>query len=130
GHAELYYSRAMADLAVKSTGAEQQEEAWREALTAGVRAVSESEQRANAWYSLAMLFAAHGDQKSVERCLRNTIAWAPNWFKPHWTLAQLLEMDHRYEEAAREATAAVDRNGWKNPEVIATWIGLTNHVRE
>jgi O-antigen ligase len=129
GQAELHYSRAMTDLAGKLTTAEQRKEAWREALAAGVRAVSDSEQRANAWYSLAMLFAAHNDQKSVERCLRNTIAWAPNWFKPHWALAQLLEIDHRYQEAVGEAATAVDRNGWKHPEVIVTWIGLTNRVQ-
>ena len=124
GDSELYYSRAMAGAANLSADAPVRSEAWGEALHAGARAAEFSEQRSNAWYSLASLFAAQGDSRAVERCLRNAIAWSPNWFKPHWALAQLLALSNRKGEALLEAGAALDRNGGKNPEVVATWKGL------
>jgi len=119
--ADLYYSRAMASLASRSVAGAERTDASAEALRAGARAAQYSEQRSNAWYSLAVLFASHGDQTAVERCLRNAISWAPNWFKPHWTLAQLLQLSGRHDEAMFESAAAVERDGGKNPEVTATW---------
>jgi hypothetical protein len=129
GSAELYYSRAMASAASQPLSQDDRSRAWKEALGAGVQAAASSEQRANAWYSLATLLAAEGDSEAVERALRNAVAWAPNWFKPHWTLAQLLQLKGRNDEAMAEAVAAVDRNGGKNPEVIATWLTLANQMR-
>jgi hypothetical protein len=115
----------MADAANRATDARAHSEAWNEAMQAGARAAEFSEQRQNAWYSLASLFAAQDDSRAVERCLRNAIAWSPNWFKPHWALAQLLALSNRKGEAMLEAAAALDRNGGKNPEVVATWKSLT-----
>ena len=74
------------------------------------------------------MFASLGDQGSVERCLRNAIAWAPNWFKPHWTLAQFLQLSGRHDEAVQEAAAALEREGGKNAEVLATWKQLKQAV--
>ena len=125
GNSELYYSRAMAGAANQSAVEPLRAEAWGEAMRAGARAAEFSEQRANAWYSLASLFAAQGEQAAVERCLRNAIAWSPAWFKPHWALAQLLSLSNRKGEALLEAAAALDRNGGKNPEVAATWKSLS-----
>jgi tetratricopeptide (TPR) repeat protein len=127
--ADLYYSRAMAALATGSAVLPTKLAASAEAMQAGTRAVRYSEQRANSWYSLATLFAGGGDRDAVERCLRNAIAWAPNWFKPHWALAQLLELSGRRDEALREAEAAVQRDGGKNPEVLATWSELERAQR-
>jgi len=53
--------------------------------------------------------------------LRNAIAWAPNWFKPHWTLAQVLELTSRHSEAITEAATAVQLNAGHNLEVTQTW---------
>ncbi len=117
---DLYYSRAVAALAGSPLFGTHLE-ASSAAVQAGARAARYSEQRSNAWYSLATLFANQGDAASVERCLRTAIAWAPNWFKPHWTLAQVLQLSGRRDEALREAKAAVDRDGGRNPEVTATW---------
>ena len=129
GTPELYYSREMAAAAARNTEREKQARLWKQALEAGVRCVATCEQRANAWYSLATLLAAQGDTRGVERALRNAEAWAPNWFKPHWTLSLLLNMTGRQQEAMAEAVTAVDRNGGKNPEVLATWLTFANEVR-
>ena len=118
---DLFYSRALAALAGGTTEPAMRFDVSTEALQAGARATRYSEQRANAWYSLAGLFASRDDRYSVERCLRNAIAWAPNWFKPHWTLAQFLQLSGRRPEALQEATAAMDRGGYSHAEVTATW---------
>jgi O-antigen ligase len=117
---DLDYSRAMAQLANRTAVFTERLEARQQAMEAGVRATSTSPDRQNAWYNLALLFAAENDPPSVERSLRNAIAWAPNWFKPHWTLAQLLEITGRHGEALIEATAAVERDGGHDPEVLDT----------
>ncbi len=118
--ADLDYSRAMAQLANITPVFATRLAARQQALEAGVRATSTTDDRQNAWYNLAMLFAAENDTVPVERSLRNAIAWAPNWFKPHWTLAQLLEMTGRHQEALAEAAAAVERDGGHDPEVLET----------
>ncbi|HEV2688999.1 MAG TPA: O-antigen ligase family protein, partial [Bryobacteraceae bacterium] len=118
--ADLDYSRAMAQLAYRTNVFATRLAARQQALEAGVRATSTSGDRQNAWYNLALLFAAENDTRSVEHSLRNAIAWAPNWFKPHWTLAQLLEMTGRHGEALLEAAAAVERDGGHDPEVLET----------
>jgi len=118
--ADLDYSRAMEQLANRTQVFATRLLARQQALEAGARATSTADDRQNAWYNLAMLFAAENDTVSVERSLRNAIAWAPNWFKPHWTLAQLLEITGRNQEALSEAAAAVERDGGHDPEVTET----------
>jgi O-antigen ligase len=117
---DLYYSRAMAAVAFGAGVYGDRLDALAEAAQAGARAARYSEQRANAWYSLATIFASQGDQASVERCLRNAIAWAPNWFKSHWALAQVLRLSGRTAEAQKEADAAVNLSGGRYLEVTAT----------
>ena len=94
--------------------------ARQEAFKAGIEATRISEDRGNAWYNLANLFAAANDPASVEHCLRNAIAWAPNWFKPHWTLAQLLDLENRHNQALSEAAQAVQLDAGHDPEVTET----------
>jgi hypothetical protein len=91
-----------------------------QAGAAGVRATQTSEDPVNAWYSLAIFYAARNDAGNTEKCLRAAIAAHPNWFKPHWTLAQVLRLESRWPEAEGEAAAAVDLNGGKNAEVART----------
>ena len=118
---DLPYSVAMQQLAGRSPIFAIKLEASQQALESAIRAVSTAEDRQNAWYNLATVLATRNDALGVERALRNAIAWAPNWFKPHWTLAQLLELTNRKEEALVEARAAVERDGNKDPEVAETW---------
>jgi O-antigen ligase len=127
GGDDLDYSRGMQQLSTRTSVFATQLIARQQALEAGARAVLTAEDRQNAWYHLATLFAAESDAGKVERSLRNAIAWAPNWFKPHWTLAQLLEMTNRHAEALAEARTAVDLNGGHDPEVSATLRQIEQH---
>jgi O-antigen ligase len=118
---DLRYSRAMQQLAARAPLFETTMLARQEAMQAGIAATQTSEDRHNAWYNLATLFAADNNPTAVERSLRNAIAWAPNWFKPHWTLAQVLELTSRHSEAITEAATAVQLNAGHNLEVTQTW---------
>jgi len=118
--ADLYYSRKMAELAAKSTVASDKARSYTEALDAGIRATYNAEDCQNVWYSLAALYAPQNDAKPVEQSLRASIACAPNWFKPHWTLAQVLRTTGRLDEAETEARLAANLDGGKNPEVNQT----------
>jgi O-antigen ligase len=117
---DLNYSRAMQQLAGQSQDLGTQSQARQQAMEAGIRATTNAEDRQNAWYNLAALFAAENNLAATERSLRNAIAWAPNWFKPHWSLAQLLEMTNRQPEALLEARAAVERDAGHDPQVAET----------
>ena len=90
------------------------------AIAAGERATQTAEDPFNAWYSLSQVDAVRNDAAGVERCLRAAIAAHPNWFKPHWTLAQVLRFESRQQEADREAGIALDLDGGKHPEVART----------
>jgi hypothetical protein len=67
-----------------------------------------------------MLASAMNDSKTVESSLRSAILAGPHWFKPHWALARLLYSAGRTEEARTEAALALDLDGHKDSEVIAT----------
>jgi tetratricopeptide (TPR) repeat protein len=118
---DLAYSRTMQQLAASSPIFATKLLANQQALESAIRAVANAEDRQNAWYNLATLLAIQNDAAGVERSLRNAIAWAPNWFKPHWTLAQFLELTNRHAEALSEARTAVECDGNKDPEVTETW---------
>jgi O-antigen ligase len=122
--ADLKYSLAMQQLAARTPILAARLVASQQALEAAVHAVSTAEDRQNAWYNLSMLLAGDNDVAGTERSLRNAIACAPNWFKPHWALAQLLELTNRRAEALVEAQAALERDGGRDPEVAETWTRL------
>jgi hypothetical protein len=118
---DLNYSRAMAQLAANSPIFAIRLQAAGQAIQAAIRATRTSEDRQNAWYNLATLLASQNDATGVERSLRNAIAWSPNWFKPHWALAQLLEATGRHDEALVEGRLALDLDGGRDPQVSVTW---------
>jgi tetratricopeptide (TPR) repeat protein len=111
--ADLWYSRRTA--AVGS---------WQQALESGERATKTSDEPSNAWYSLAFLYARQNEFDNTERCLREAIQSSPNWFKPHWMLAQVLQTKGRHDEAQAQAELATDLDGGKNPEVRQTLAGI------
>jgi O-antigen ligase len=123
--ADLWYSRANLDLARKAANPMVRFQTLIQAGAAGVRATQTSEDPVNAWYSLATLYAAQNDAADTERCLRSAIAASPTWFKPHWTLAQVLVLEGKLADAEQEAATAVRLNGGKNPEVSET----LEHIR-
>jgi len=88
-----------------------------EALQAAERAAARSEQRSNAWYSLAAFYAVRDDFPRTEQSLRAAIHWAPQWYKPRWMLAQVLEQAGRTEEAEVQAQRAVELYPDGPPEI-------------
>jgi len=118
--ADLWYSRAMIALAQKTSNSLVRFQALAQSGAAAMRATSTAEDPFNAWYNAAALAATQNDAAGAERNLRAAIAARPNWFKPHWILAQVLAAQSRTEEALREAELAVELNGGKNAEVART----------
>ncbi len=120
GDGDLRYSRAMTRLVtttpVFATGVAAAQQAYDSAF----RATRTAEDRQNAWYNLATIAALRNDAAGVEDSLRSAIGSAPNWFKPHWTLAQFLEMTGRHAEARLEAARALQLNGNHDSEVTAS----------
>lgn len=109
GSPDLYYSRRAA-----AAGH------YQEAARAAIRATETAEDPQNAFYSLASIYAALNDTGGVERSLVSAIRLSPNWYKPHWTLAQVYEKLGRVADASREAAIAADLAGGKHPEVVET----------
>jgi len=97
-----------------------QEKAAAPAMQAAVNAAKTADDPQNALVNLAAFRATVDDAAGVEKNLRDAVSAAPNWYKPHWLLAQVLEKEGRMTEAAAEAQAAFNRDGGKNPEVTAT----------
>jgi O-antigen ligase len=120
GDADLRYSRAMTRLATTSSVFAASVAAAQQASDAATRATESAEDRQNAWYNFATIAALRNDRTGVENGLRNAIKSAPNWFKPHWTLAQFLELTGRHQEARQEAAIALELNGGHDPEVTET----------
>jgi O-antigen ligase len=123
--ADLWRSRALFTISQSAADPVRRLQALQMAATSGVNATA-GEDPFNAWYSLATIRAAQGDAGGTEQALRRAIAAKPHWFKPHWTLAQLLKLEGRHAEALAEARVAADRNGGKHPEVAATLADLGN----
>ncbi len=94
---------------------------WQLAMASANRAAETAEDRQNALILRASLQAAVNDSVGVERTLRDAIEFAPKFYKSHWLLAQVLELEGRREEARAEAQAAMDLGGEKHPEVVQTY---------
>jgi hypothetical protein len=117
-NSDLYYSRTMSTLVRRQTDLVAVVKAWQDAVQAGMRATRMAEDRHNAFYNLATIYATMNNPKDAERNLRGAIRAAPNWFKPHWMLAQVLLLNGKKVEARREAQAALERGGSRIPEVV------------
>jgi O-antigen ligase len=118
--ADLWYSRHLFELARKAPNGLSRLQALAASGIAGEHATRTTEDPFDSWYNLAILYAAQNDAARTEASLRHAIAAHPNWFKPHWTLAQLLRLAGRIPEAEQEAAIAADLDGGKDPEVAAT----------
>ncbi len=119
--ADVYFSRAYAALASQQQDPIARFRVWQYALAAARQAPETAEDRQNALINLAALQSTADDAGAVERTLREAIAAAPMYFKSHWLLAQVLELEGRTTEARAEAQAAFDRDGGKHAEVTALW---------
>jgi hypothetical protein len=117
---DLWYSRALLGLAQRTPDFRLRFQAVAQSGAAAVRATEAAEDPFNAWYNLAALYASQNDSGRTEQSLRAAVAARPNWFKPHWTLAQVLRLEHRMDEAEHEAAVAAELDAGKNPEVAQT----------
>ena len=122
--ADVWYSRALLGLASRSPQPQVRAAAVREAGAAATNATQTADDPFNAWYNLAVFCGLQDNGPCTERSLRAAIRAHPNWFKPHWTLAQVLLLEGHREEAYREAAIAVKFNGGKDPEVLRTLEGI------
>jgi hypothetical protein len=110
--ADIYFSRRLSGVRTFA--------AWQAALGCASHGPDTADDPQNALLNLAALQAVVSDAAPVEQTVRRAIESAPEWYKPHWLLAQVLAREGRIEEARSEAKAAVERAGGKHPEVIAT----------
>ncbi|MGA3075019.1 MAG: O-antigen ligase family protein [Bryobacteraceae bacterium] len=118
--ADLWYSRRLAQIAGSSAQPIVRVQAFQQAGLAAQRATQTTEAAFNAYYNLAAFYARKNDFVHTEASLRAAISYAPNWFKTHWMLAQVLQAASRLKEAEMEAAMAVALDGGKHPEVTST----------
>ncbi len=116
--ADLWFSRAAFDFAQRASNPPARFQAMILAGSASLRSLKTAEDPFNAWYNLAMIWAARNNRTQTEQALRSAIAAHPNWFKPHWTLARLLCVDGRLDEAEHEASLAAYLDNGKHAEVL------------
>jgi len=119
--ADLWYSRSLAASAAKSSDPLVRVSASRQAIAIARRATRSAEDRHNAFYNLAVMCGLENDAPCVHDSLRATIDRAPNWFKPHWTLARVLAARGQIAEARAEAALALELSGGKYQEVARTF---------
>jgi len=117
---DLWYSRAIARAARKASNPADASLALQQGLEAAKRAAVNAEERENAWLNLAVFYGRQNDYPDTETSLRQAIECAPNSYKPHWLLAEVLWTARRLSEAGVEAEKAADLDGGKNPEVTRT----------
>src|SRR5580658_5840445 len=123
--ADLWYSRRLAQIAGSNSERVVRIQAFQQAGLAAQHATQTTEAAFNAYYNLAAFYARRNDFPRTEQTLRAAISYAPNWFKTHWMLAQVLQAAGRLREADAEAATAVALDGGKHPEVT----GTLEHIR-
>jgi len=122
---DLYCARRLATICGATPDQEIQAACVATATRAAARATRSADNPPNAWYNLGMFSAEQNDEARVEAALRTSASLAPNWFKPHWALANLLALTGRGAEAKREAERAFLLDAGKDTEVRQTLGKLT-----
>ncbi|MDE3164350.1 MAG: O-antigen ligase family protein, partial [Acidobacteriota bacterium] len=121
---DLWYSRAVIAVTTSEVDPVARLRWFEEGRQAAIRATTSAEDPFDAWYNAAVYESARNDPAATGHCLRMAIQAHPNWFKPHWTLAQLLVLSGRAGAAEREAALAVALDGGRHPEVGRTLTAL------
>ena len=112
--ADLWYSRALLFVAEREG---KLQIVLDDATAAARRATVTAEDRHNAAYHSALLYAGQHDPEGAVRELRTAIWWNPVWFKPYWLLAQILDSNGQIPEALANANKAAFLSGGHKPEV-------------
>jgi hypothetical protein len=121
---DMYCSRMLAGACRESPTRTEQMECRQTAVHAAARATVTADDPANAWYNLSLFTALQNDVAGTTMALRQATKAAPNWFKPHWTLAELLSRQGDSVAARSEAARAVTLDGDRNAEVSRTLFRL------
>jgi O-antigen ligase len=113
---ELWCSRQLAILARASQGGR------RNALLLAAKRASADAERGTeesfyAYYQSAVLAMISGDFGETETKLRQSIALAPRWYRPHAMLASVLMEQGRTEESEHEAKLALEYAGSHQDEI-------------
>jgi hypothetical protein len=120
-YTDLWFSREMYVAAIANSDAQARDTLWRAGKEAAVRAQRKSETPQSAAYSLAMFHAEEGNPSKVEEALRAATIAAPQWYKPYWMLAQVLDLSGKREQAVEPIRRARELSGNQVEEVRATW---------
>jgi O-antigen ligase len=105
---DLWRSREMATLARHLGNTPEAQAAWQLASEAATAAERSSEERFSAAFQSAVLAIASGNLTRAEQEARASIALAPNWYKPHLLLAQILGAMGRAGDAVSEQRLAAE----------------------
>jgi O-antigen ligase len=116
---DLWCSRQFAAIAPKTGGA-LAAKAWALAAEAAARAEATGEDRADAAYQSALLAIGANQPQPAEQKIRQAIEDAPNWYKPHFLLAELLYFTGRTTESKDEAARAISLAGSMQASVEQT----------
>ncbi len=79
------------------------------------------------WMLLGVTRDLNGDPGGAARALRQSIALAPAYGKPHWLFGNLLLRSGQFDEAFRELRFAAKSNPALLPNVIDLAWGITRH---
>jgi hypothetical protein len=112
----LRFSQQMAS-AARSLPSPWRQEALMAAKEASAAAERSGEQRFSALYESAALAVIAGDLRRAEAKLRAATDAAPNWYRAHEMLAQVLWLGGHNPEAEREAALALECAGSQESKV-------------
>ncbi len=73
---------------------------------------------------LASLCVLQGRWAEAEQALAAAIRAAPEWYRPHWLLAELLSQQGRRSEAAGQARLALLLGGREHPDVLQRCLAI------
>ncbi len=117
---DLYASRLLQLACQKRTDVASYVGCIQQTLQAAARALKTDDDAANAWYNIAMLSAVQRNLAGTRQGLLEASKASPNWFKPHWTLANLLAQSGEKMQAKSQAQRAAFLDSNRDPEVVET----------
>jgi O-antigen ligase len=117
---DLYASRLLQLACQKRTDVASYVGCIQQTLQAAARALHTDDDIASAWYNVAMLSAVQKNLQGTRQGLLEASKASPNWFKPHWTLANLLSQSGEKTQAKSQAQRAAFLDSNRDPEVVET----------
>ena len=105
---DLWRSREMAILGRGLGTTSDGNLAWKKAAASASSAEICGEDRFNATFQSAVIAITFGDLSRAESKARETIALAPNWYRPHLLLSQILGGEGRNTESVAELRTALN----------------------